>query len=324
MEVAIPESLYLFRDQFTYITLFLTISQTSNFLRTCKTYYNFYHKGISSKMTQKIDYITAEQLSNIYFDLNRYMHEQPKQIITLSDKSYIERLVFYAKTNNIKLFNLFIDNENDTHFQKRLAVLKAFKYTANQNNMINNMKAFRGISESNDDRHLYFLDSANANNYTALKILLKNNVNINFQSRHTERTALHYAVKNKNIKIVRFLLKNGANPNLREKARQITPLYRAVLNNNITIASLLLQNNANINARHQRNRTCIHKACLTGSEDMVKLLLAYNANIYLLTNHEYHEYSTTDCAKNYPNIVRLLSLWEKDHPRQYYKEGWHD
>ena len=314
VDILVP---YFPRDIVTTISTDLTFSDVSAFLRTCTTYYNMHAKGLASYINT--DDITEETLHTIQFGLNRYIQGFPEKCSRLSVQQYTQGLIYYAKKDNVTMFSLLIHHENPDQQKKRYNVLKAFKYQeSSQTKITHNLRAYTGIANiQNSDG--YLLQSLRDNNTTAIDILLQNDINVNYQCPTNGATALYTAVEKKKIDIVKRLLALKADPNIKS-FQPAAPLCAAIAAKETDIVLLLLQNHADINARQTEDgNPCLHYACYFGLTNMVKLLLAHNANPYLKNRHGVSAIQCATLKKNYCHIVDILSLWQKDHPPAYYQ-----
>ena len=90
--------------------------------------------------------------------------------------------------------------------------------------------------------------------------------------------------KNGKINLVKIFIEAGADVNLASKAKGITSLYQAVKYNQVDTAELLLAHGANVNATKEGEWTPLMVAAFNGYLTLVKLLIKYNANIYIEKN----------------------------------------
>jgi ankyrin repeat protein len=86
-------------------------------------------------------------------------------------------------------------------------------------------------------------------------------------------TALHKAVKNRNIEGVELLISKGADINAKDGARnQITPLHLAVQNRDKLMVELLVAKGADVRARDTTGNTPLRIAETNGYTEIVELL----------------------------------------------------
>lgn len=92
-----------------------------------------------------------------------------------------------------------------------------------------------------------------------------------------DRTALHYAVREGNKRIVNFLLEKGANPNSKTKM-DFTPLHYAVALENLEICRLLLAKGADANVESTQEGSPLY--VITGRSELKNLLKSSNSYYY--------------------------------------------
>jgi len=120
-------------------------------------------------------------------------------------------------------------------------------------------------------------------NYAAKKNIgkvqwcIKKGHDINAKSR-SKWTALAYAVKNKDYKMVKILLENDANTEIYISTRE-TPLLLACKYNYTNIAKLLIQYKADVKFEDIVEFTSLQWAAKYGNKELVELLLANGAEI---------------------------------------------
>jgi len=124
-----------------------------------------------------------------------------------------------------------------------------------------------------NNRHNSKLENAVLqNNEKLVEQLLKNpKVFVNYRNKEG-KTALHFAVDQKNTEIVRLLLAQGANPNISDNLGW-TPLHIAAQVNAFTIVQLLLDVGADINSENLQGQI---PADLANNHEMKNLLISIN------------------------------------------------
>ncbi|KAJ8125069.1 hypothetical protein O1611_g8571 [Lasiodiplodia mahajangana] len=132
------------------------------------------------------------------------------------------------------------------------------------------------------------IEAARQGKEKAVRVLVKNGVDINFYSRHSG-TPLYAAVRSGNFRLVEFLLSNGASfglwPENYEAPLHVlgirfeTPLQLAARYGHIDIAQLLLEQGHDINDCGRSYGTALAAAASGGQTDMIKFLLEHGANI---------------------------------------------
>uniref|UniRef100_A0A8D2KVL5 Ankyrin repeat domain 61 n=1 Tax=Varanus komodoensis TaxID=61221 RepID=A0A8D2KVL5_VARKO len=110
----------------------------------------------------------------------------------------------------------------------------------------------------------------------------------------TGQTALHLASETLNQPAIKLLLHCGANVNLTTTGTDETALHLAVWSSSCKAAvilaagrqcvELLLLNGANVHLKNWEGHEAIHRACQSGREDIINLLLSYGADANSLTN----------------------------------------
>lgn len=103
--------------------------------------------------------------------------------------------------------------------------------------------------------------------------LLKKGTPINIED-YSGYTALHYGARNGHNKICKLLLENGANVNALTRSGQATALHRAATQGHNEIAEFLLKSGANPNIRDADGYTALHRAVISNSVPVCKLLLS--------------------------------------------------
>lgn len=117
-------------------------------------------------------------------------------------------------------------------------------------------------------------------------------------------TALHIAVKKRDVKMVTFLLKHGANINAQDK-RGFSALYYAVLKNHLPLAKTLLTHQANPNLTNNIGNAPIHNIAHNNRHEMLDLFLEFDANLNLKNPHGMSAY---DFANNKGHTGMKLRL----------------
>ncbi len=118
-------------------------------------------------------------------------------------------------------------------------------------------------------------------------IILVINVIIFSLSAFTSAAPLNDAAKEGDLDEVKRLIKEGANIEVRD-ASASTPLYNAVDRGNKDIVEFLILKGANVNVNCTEGNTPLHRASLLfgGDKEMVKLLIANEANVNAVDNHD--------------------------------------
>ena len=113
--------------------------------------------------------------------------------------------------------------------------------------------------------------------YEKLKNFFSNNNNIlnSNESNKDKMAPIHYACKNRNIKIMNLLLDLGANINIQDK-KGYTPLHYAVINNDERMIKHLLIRGSNKKIKDENNLTPYNLSSILGDNNMAKILYHKN------------------------------------------------
>ena len=100
---------------------------------------------------------------------------------------------------------------------------------------------------------------------------------------HCGETPVFSAIRNNNLEIIKFIAVNIKNFDQVDKT--FTAFQYAIIHSKWDIAEILLQHGADINKPDQRRMSPLHMAVSNGSIDIIKKLIAYNADIYATTHY---------------------------------------
>ncbi|WP_255563487.1 ankyrin repeat domain-containing protein [Wolbachia endosymbiont of Bemisia tabaci] len=103
-------------------------------------------------------------------------------------------------------------------------------------------------------------------------------IDINAPGPFSEWTALHWAVEDRNTKVVRKLIEKGANVNQPDSSQR-TILYQPAANGDIEIIKILVKNKADVNAEDLAKLTALYEAARHGHKEVVKFLIDNGAAI---------------------------------------------
>lgn len=131
-----------------------------------------------------------------------------------------------------------------------------------------------------------------------------------------KKTALYYAIINKDIKMINLLLEYGADINS-EDNDGINPLLLSVKNNDINLVKLLLINGANPNATIIGRENAFRIAIYSNADiNIAKLLLKAGCNPY----DKFHEWSPMECAIQSARYKYVKLLLDYDRNLHIYHE----
>lgn len=102
------------------------------------------------------------------------------------------------------------------------------------------------------------------------------------------KSLLHMTCEKNRPECAKILLEYGASPRLRDKWG-MTPLIYSVTGHDLVFMRILLENDpGHVDEPDMKHMTALHVAAEEGSEDMVRLLLSYGANVHLRTSRIGH------------------------------------
>lgn len=132
------------------------------------------------------------------------------------------------------------------------------------------------------------------------KELLENSYKNIYARDENGRTALHYAI---NAKTVRVLVEKGANVNAKD-VEGYTALHLAVTEKRLEIVRELIKSGGNVNAEEYGNKcTPLHLACMIGEKEIVKELVKAGGEI---EQADKFGMTAMDYAKNSKEITEIL------------------
>lgn len=145
-----------------------------------------------------------------------------------------------------------------------------------------------------------------------VKILIKNNVDVNFIGAN-KATALSYFTKKGNREIIKELIEAGADVNLKDKYKE-SPLRIAITREDLEVISKLIDSGADINEKNISGYTPLMQAILQNSFSVVGLLLSSNVNIDLNIKNKDNQ-TALDIAKlvsqDYVSLIENYELMKK-------------
>jgi len=119
-----------------------------------------------------------------------------------------------------------------------------------------------------------------------------------------DRTNLHHAAFNGDVKRTKELLKKGISPNVRNEYG-LTPLHMAAYGGHVDVARLLLEHGANPNAQAKDGFTPLHTAASRGHVDVVALLLEHGVSPNAKAKHDVTPLHGA-AVRGHVDVVRLL------------------
>lgn len=183
------------------------------------------------------------------------------------------------------------------------------KYNTELSNTLkSSMKYILYIKHLNELYINYVKENAYDINNTSIIILkiqhfISNGADINYCD-NFGWNASFYACYNENYELVKYLIDNGISCLYNVNGWNV--LLEACLNNNYNIIEyILLYGNCDINCQSTNGITPLMLSCCYGNLKIIKLLLAYNADITLLTNDGHNVYDFIN-GDNKNEIIQLL------------------
>lgn len=132
------------------------------------------------------------------------------------------------------------------------------------------------------------------------KELLENSYENIYERDEKERTALHYAI---DAKTVRLLVEKGANVNAAD-VEGYTALHLAVTEKRLETVRELIKSGADVNAEEYGNKcTPLHLACMVGEKEIVEELVKAGGEI---EQADKFGMIAMDYAKNSKEIAEVL------------------
>ncbi|WP_353289409.1 ankyrin repeat domain-containing protein [Wolbachia endosymbiont (group A) of Paraperithous gnathaulax] len=146
------------------------------------------------------------------------------------------------------------------------------------------------------------------------KSLLENSCKNIYARDEKERTALHYAI---DAKTVRLLVEKGANVNAAD-VEGYTALHLAVTEKRLENVKELIRSGADINAEEYESKcTPLHLACMVGKVEIVEELVKAGAEI---EQEDKFGMTAMDYAKNSKEITEVLKK-ETDRIEKLFMKG---
>ncbi|CAD8179125.1 unnamed protein product [Paramecium pentaurelia] len=185
------------------------------------------------------------------------------------------------------------------------------------------------IQEMKKEINIQFLRQCKANNTAACLQLLEPTIvhqvlnispqipinpdlkaNINIQD-DDYNSALHIAVKNKNIQLVQALVYKQINLEI-ENSQKMTSLILASYHGNVEIFQILINEGAQFNHQDIYGNTCLHYACKFICKEIVAIILKLPHLIFKPNNDQkYPDYYIHD-----EEIIQLFTQFQLEHSKQ--------
>ncbi|MFJ5423703.1 ankyrin repeat domain-containing protein [Wolbachia endosymbiont of Drosophila barbarae] len=132
------------------------------------------------------------------------------------------------------------------------------------------------------------------------KSLLENSFKNIYERDEKGRTALHYAVE---VKTVRLLIEKGVDVNAAD-VKGHTALHLAITEKRLETVRELIKSGGNVNAEEYGNKcTPLHLACMVGEKEIVEELVKAGAEI---EQADKFGITAMDYAKNSKEIAEVL------------------
>ena len=215
-------------------------------------------------------YVESNDISSLKIILDVYI-----DILKISKNFY-----YFLFSKNIEEKNVF----DMSVANGQIPIIKLLYEQIEKENVINEKKIYIQYIQQN-----LFHIAVNNNQifpiiffYEKLKIFYKNNYKeesiLDSQEINNDKmTPIHYACKNKNIKLMNLLIDLGAYINSQD-GKGYTPLHYAVVNNDERMVKHLLIRGANKFIKDENNITSYELSCFLGDNNLKKIL--YHKNCF--------------------------------------------
>ncbi|WP_265023113.1 ankyrin repeat domain-containing protein [Wolbachia endosymbiont (group B) of Ischnura elegans] len=135
------------------------------------------------------------------------------------------------------------------------------------------------------------------------KSLLENSFKNIYERDEKGRTALHYAVE---VKTVRLLIEKGVDVNAAD-VRGHTALHLAITEKRLETVRELIKSGGNVNAEEYGNKcTPLHLACMVGEKEIVEELVKAGAEIEQEDKFGMALLHSTDRHVNHNELTQLI------------------
>ncbi|XP_076754499.1 uncharacterized protein LOC143425517 isoform X1 [Xylocopa sonorina] len=172
----------------------------------------------------------------------------------------------------------------------------------------NNVGMRQSLTEMEFERGIWY--AAQSNDLDRVKVLLKKGVSVNVEDL-AGYTALHYAARNGHHEICKILLKNDAAVNAQTRCGRATALHRAAMQGHVNIVELLLKFGANPNLKDADGYTALHKAIMSRSIIVCRLLIPCTDLSLLANDKQSMEHFTKEkCSEILPFLLTYMNKEE--------------
>lgn len=138
-----------------------------------------------------------------------------------------------------------------------------------------------------------------------VKCLIDNDVDVNIVGEHGA-TCLFIAARLENSEIIRLLINNGIKVNVLDTFGFSALHLACAALDNPNVAQVLIENGANVNLINKSGVTALHTACLNGRIDNVKVLVANNADVNIMTTEQQESVLSIAVIERNYNLVEFL------------------
>ncbi|XP_077300968.1 uncharacterized protein LOC143921515 [Arctopsyche grandis] len=218
----------------------------------------------SKKLLSAIDVLKKYSMIN-FEDGFASVHRLVQEVIRINLKNNGEKLIIE------KTLSLLNGTECDEH------VIAVWTYASQHADIVR--KCYPDAKYCGDLTPIHIL-ARYQDDTKVIESIIKNVDNFNIDDKKdADVSILFQAVINNRLIVVEFLLKEGASTNMDEN---VSELHIAVNKNYIKMVKLLISHNIDlISKKNYENLTPIAAAIINGNEDIVKMLVPQNNELYL-------------------------------------------
>lgn len=168
------------------------------------------------------------------------------------------------------------------------------------NNNDNNNNTKKGEIVSPDLIH----DYAAEGNLKAIEEYLKNGYNI--FGNYCGLKPIHIAAENNQIAVVKFLLQHGERVNSIDEEDNNTPLHYACMTGSLEMVKLLISKGADVDAENYVKETPLLQAVYNGNSEIVEILLKNGADVEVRTENDRTALMIAATNGNLKNVELLI------------------